>query len=181
MKFIPIETKRLILRPIIEADVQDFFELDSNPEVHKFLGKNPVKTIEQSQAMITAILEQYQKFNIGRLAVVLKETNEFIGWSGLKFEQNLRKEFDYYDIGYRFKTQFWGKGYATETAIASLKYGFKDLDLKEICAAADVNHAASNSILKKIGMLPSGTFKYEDELCNWYTLKNTDWLKSQSS
>jgi ribosomal-protein-alanine N-acetyltransferase len=53
--------------------------------------------------MIATILEQYKKFDFARLAVILKDTNEFIGWSGLKYEQNLRKKFNYYDLGYRFK------------------------------------------------------------------------------
>jgi RimJ/RimL family protein N-acetyltransferase len=172
MDFNQIETKRLILRPVTEADAQDFFELDSNPEVHRFLGNKPVKTIAESESMITGILEQYKKFNLGRLAVILKDTNEFIGWSGLKYEQNLRKEFNYYDLGYRFKQQYWGKSYATETALASLCYGFKDLKLQEINAAADIDHIASNTILKKIGMQPSGTFEYEDDLCNWYSIQN---------
>ncbi len=179
MNFKPIETKHLILRPITEADAQYFFELDSNPNVHRFLGNKPVKAIKESEAMIAAILEQYKTFGIGRLAVVLKDTYEFIGWSGLKYEQNLRKEFNYYDLGYRFKEQFWGKGYATETALASLDYGFKDLKLKDICAAADINHMASNAILKKIGMQPSGTFEYADLPHNWYVIQKTDWLKNQ--
>jgi len=44
---IKIETKRLILRPVTEADAQDFFELDSNPEVHTFLDNNPIKTLQE--------------------------------------------------------------------------------------------------------------------------------------
>ena len=167
-----LETKRLILRPITEADAQDFFELDSNPEVHKYLGNKPVKTIEESEIMIANILEQYKTNGIGRLAIIDKVTHNFLGWSGLKYEQNLRKAFNYYDIGYRLKQEYWGKGFATEAAIASLKYGFEDLKLKEICAAADMSNIASNTILKKIGMQASGTFKYESELCNWYVIKN---------
>jgi len=169
---IKLETKRLILRPIIEADAQDLFELDSNPEVHRFLGNNPVKHIDECKTYIASIQQQYKTYGMGRIAVVLKDTNAFIGWAGVKFEKNLRKEFDYYDVGYRLKQHYWGKGYATEAAIASLDYGFKDLKLKEICAAADINHIASNTILKKIGMLASGTFEYEGDTCNWYTLKN---------
>ncbi|WP_179006776.1 GNAT family N-acetyltransferase [Winogradskyella forsetii] len=169
---IKLETKRLILRPVTEADAQDFFQLDSNPKVHAFLGNKPVKTIEESEAMIANILEQYKTNGLGRLAMIDKSTNEFIGWSGLKYEEQLRKEFNYYDLGYRLKEQFWGKGYATEAAFASLDYGFKDLELKEIGAAADVNHIASNTILKKLGMQPSGTFVYDNDLCNWYILKN---------
>ncbi|MBV7267800.1 GNAT family N-acetyltransferase [Winogradskyella luteola] len=167
-----LETKRLILRPVTMDDAQDLFEMDSNPKVHLYLGNNPIKSIDQSKAMIKDILSQYEKFRIGRFGVIEKITNEFLGWSGLKYERELRKEFNYYDLGYRLKEEFWGYGYATESAIASLEFGFKDLKLKEICAAADVDHIASNTILKKIGMQPSGTFTCEADSCNWYTLKN---------
>lgn len=170
---IKLETKRLILRPINENDAQNFYEMDSNPKVHIYLGNNPVTSIEQSKSKIEGVLQQYKDFGVGRLAMEKKDTGEFIGWSGLKSERELRKEFDYYDLGYRLKEEFWGNGYATEAAIASLDYGFNDLKLKEICAAADVNHIASNTILKKIGMQPSGTFEYEGDLCNWYILENT--------
>ena len=167
-----IETKRLYLRPINENDDHDFFEMDSNPKVHEFLGNNPVTSIEESRGYIESILQQYKDFGIGRLAIIKKDTGEFIGWSGLKFEREVREEFDYYDLGYRLKEKFWGQGYATEAAIASLNYGFNDLKLKEICAAAYARHTVSNIILEKIGLKPSGTFTYENELCNWYTLKN---------
>ncbi|REE07934.1 RimJ/RimL family protein N-acetyltransferase [Winogradskyella pacifica] len=167
-----IETERLILRPITEQDVHDFFELDSNPNVHVYLGNTPVKTLEESEVMIANILKQYETNHIGRLALIEKNTNAFIGWSGLKYETILRKEFNYYDIGYRLKEQFWGKGYATEAALASLDYGFKDLKLEKIGAAADVNHIASNTILRKIGMQHKGTFEYEGDVCNWYELQN---------
>jgi ribosomal-protein-alanine N-acetyltransferase len=165
------ETKRLILRSITLDDVQDFYELDSNPKVHEFLGKNPVKHIDECKTYITTVLEEYKAYGTSRMAIILKDTNEFIGWAGVRFEQTVRKEFDYYDVGYRLKEQFWGKGYATEAAIASLDYGFNQLNLKEICGAAEANHTASNYILKKIGMQPSGTFEYDDKLCNWYTIK----------
>lgn len=174
-----IKTQRLILRPVTLNDVQDFFEMDSNPEVHKYLGNQPVKSIEQSKIMIKAIIEQYQSNGLGRLAIITKETNQFVGWAGLKLEQNLRKTFDYYDIGYRLKQKFWGNGYATEAALAALNYGFKTLKLNKICGAADVNNLASNHILKKIGMQPQGTFKYKNTTCNWYVLQLETYLLTQ--
>ncbi|MCA0153310.1 GNAT family N-acetyltransferase [Winogradskyella vincentii] len=167
-----IETERLYLRRLTESDATDLFELDSNPKVHKYLGNNPVKSIEESQNQIKNVLKQYEKFGIGRLAMISKETNEFIGWSGVKFERELRKEFDYYDLGYRLKEKYWGHGYATEAAIGSLEYGFNELRLNEINACADVNHVVSNKILKKIGFIPDGTFTFEGSLINWYYLKN---------
>jgi ribosomal-protein-alanine N-acetyltransferase len=171
------QTKRFLLREILASDAQDMFELDSDPEVHKYLGNKPVKTIQEVEQTIQLIRAQYEENGIGRWAIIDKLTNEFIGWSGLKLEQQLRKEFHYYDIGYRLKRKYWGQGIATETAIASLKYGFEPLELEEICAAADTDNKASNHILSKIGLAFSGTFDYEGETVNWYTLKKTDWLR----
>ena len=170
-----IETERFFLREIVEEDVHDFFELDSNPKVHTYLGNNPVKTLEESAAQIRNILDQYEKNGIGRLAIIDKNSTDLIGWSGLKYETSVRQEFNYYDLGYRLKEQYWGKGIATETAIASLNYGFRTLNLEEICGAADKKHGASNAILKKIGLQPGEEFIYDGEVCNWYSLKKADW------
>ena len=167
-----IETECLYLRRLTESDTTDLFELDSNPKVHKHLGNNPVKSLEESQNQIKNVLKQYEEFGIGRLAIINKETKEFIGWSGIKFERELRTEFDYYDLGYRLKEIYWGHGYATEAAIGSLEYGFNELRLNEINACADVNHVVSNKILKKIGFIPDGNFTFEGSLINWYFLKN---------
>jgi ribosomal-protein-alanine N-acetyltransferase len=166
-----IETERLILRPVRRTDAKDFFELDSNPKVHQYLGNNPLTSLVQSEQVIAHILKQYNDYGIGRLAVILKETEEFVGWAGLKYEQQIRKDFKYYDLGYRLKEQFWGMGIATEAAAAALSYGFSELNLKEICAAADIHNMASNKILNTIGMHLSGTFTYNSSLCNWYTKK----------
>ncbi len=172
-----VETERLILREIIIEDVPDFFELDSDPEVHRYLGNKPVTTIEQSEKAVNGILNQYRENGVGRWAIVDKNTNEFLGWSGLKYEQVLRKEFNYYDLGYRLKKKHWGKGIATEAAIASLDYGFKNMALEEICAAADVDNGASNAILKKLGMAFTETFVFEGTECNWYVLRKSDLRK----
>ena len=173
-----IETPRLYMREIVESDAQGMYELDSDPVVHKYLGNHPITTIEQAEASIQYIRNQYKENGIGRWAVINKATNEFMGWSGLKYETQVR-DFPYYDLGYRFIQRFWRQGFGTETAIESLKYGFQTLDLAEICAGADVENTGSNKILTKIGLIPSGNFTYDNALCNWYALKKTEWLALQ--
>ena len=113
-----IETERLILRDITNKDLQGMFELDSNPEVHKYLGNKPVNTIQESQKMIDSIRQQYKERGIGRWAVVHKKTKEFMGWSGLRFyneKEGFNGIINFYDVGYRLIPKFWGKGYATES------------------------------------------------------------------
>jgi ribosomal-protein-alanine N-acetyltransferase len=147
-----IETERLLIRDLEEYDAKGIFQLDSDPDVHQFLGKNPINTIDEAKQVIDFIRNQYVYNGIGRWAIIDKKTDDFIGWTGLKYEQGLRVDFSYYDLGYRLRKKYWGKGIATESAIQSLKYGFEKLDLKEIGAAADVDHLVSNKILKKIGL-----------------------------
>ncbi len=174
---IRFESERFKMRDIDMSDAKDIFELDSNPQVHEFLGNTPINSLDQAKASIAHIEAQYVKNKLGRSAIIDKNTNKFVGWSGLKFEEGLR-EFSYYDLGYRLKKEYWGQGIATETAMASLKYGFEDLKLDEIGGAADVRHIVSNTILKKIGLKFVDTFMYDGVEHNWYNLKMEDWLKS---
>jgi len=174
---IHIETDRLIIRDFVKENVQGIFELDSNPAVHTFLGNKPIHTMEQAEQIVDYIMGQYETYGMGRWAIIDKENGEFVGWTGLKYEDKVRKEFNYYDIGYRLKENYWGKGIATETAIASLKYGFETMNLSEIGGAADVNHAASNKILRKIGLQFVDTFEYEGAAHNWYNLTKSSYLE----
>jgi len=175
-----IKTPRLILREIVESDFTDLYELDSDPEVHRFLGNNPVQNIKQSKEIIKRIHQQYKDFGLGRWAIIDRFTHEFIGWSGLKFEtMPINNQTGYYDLGYRLKRKYWGKGIATEAALESLKYGFTVLNLEKICAAAQIENIPSNKILKKVGLKYTETFEFEGEKCNWYEIEKSDWQEKK--
>jgi len=172
---IHLQTKRCIIRDIEDFDLEGMFDLDSNPNVHKFLGNKPISTRKEAQDTIANIREQYDKFGIGRWAIEDKATNEFIGWTGFKREEKLRPDRVYIDIGYRLREQFWGKGLASETALACLNYGFETLNFEEVCGCADKAHIASNKILQKIGLRYKEDFKFEEHDLYWYTLKKSEW------
>jgi len=176
---IHIETERLIIRDLEEIDAQGIFKLDSDPKVHEFLCKKPIKTIKEAQAVINVIRKHYLENGIGRWAIIDKNTNEFMGWAGIKYEQELRKGFNYYDLGYRLRSKYWGKGIATEAATECLKYGFDKLNLDTICAAVNIDNLASDQILKKIGLRFIETFEFDGILCNWYAIKKVEWVKKQ--
>ncbi|MDO1447278.1 GNAT family N-acetyltransferase [Rhodocytophaga aerolata] len=167
------ETDRLTLRELLPTDALGMYELDADPEVHTYLGNKPVKSIEESRQIIEFIREQYVSNGIGRWAVIEKESQEFIGWAGLKFiRDTINRHTYYYDLGYRFIKRYWGKGYATEAAKASLAFGFNNLQLKEIYAMAHLANQASQQVLTKVGMQFIETFTYEEEQMNWYKMTN---------
>jgi RimJ/RimL family protein N-acetyltransferase len=152
------ETPRLILRQFTEADAPLILELNSDPEVLKYLHEPTLKTEDQAKKILLDIILPQYKNNLGRWAIHTKNNMEFVGWCGLKY----RPELDEIDLGYRLMQKAWGKGYATEAAQHTLDYGFKTLNLSLITARAHIENAASSRILEKIGM----TFTGEDVVDN---------------
>jgi ribosomal-protein-alanine N-acetyltransferase len=163
-----IETERLIIREILPEDVDGMFEMDSDPQVHQYLGNQPIKTVEESRAMIEFIRQQYIDFGIGRWAMIEKATGNFMGWTGFKFiNETVNGHINYYDLGYRMLPQYWGKGYATEAAKACLNYGINQLNLKPIYAIADDSNSGSKNVLIKVGFKPAETFMYHSIVHRW--------------
>ena len=170
------ETERLILRELLTSDVDGMFELDSDPEVHKYLGNKIVTDKKQIADVICSVRQQYIANGIGRWAIIDKRTNAFIGWTGLKFVTELtngRK--NYYDLGYRLIRKYWGLGIATETSLIALDYAFTELKIEEVYAAASCENLVSNKILKKVGMSYIETFYYDDIKCNWYKIEKNNY------
>ena len=172
---LPIITERLILRKITHEDLNDLFLLDSNPEVVKYVGIQAFTKKEETLNLIESLINQYDKNGTGRLAVIEKETNKFIGWSGIKLLTEEVNGFkNIYELGYRFLPDFWGKGYATESAKASLDLGFNQLNADKIYAYADVENQSSNYILTKLGFENKGAFLDKGDHCNWYELEKNN-------
>jgi [ribosomal protein S5]-alanine N-acetyltransferase len=144
------ETKRLLLRPFTLADAPLLLQLNSNPEVLKYIHEQPLVSIEDAERILnTIILPQYTLYQLGRWAMIKKEDGAFTGWCGLKYRPELNGEID---LGYRLNPEFWGKGYATEAATACLGYGFLQKNCPEITGRAHIENTASLKILQNIGL-----------------------------
>jgi [ribosomal protein S5]-alanine N-acetyltransferase len=164
-----LETERLLLRPFEKSDAEALFAMDSNPNVHKYLWQKPTQNIEESTRIIEYIQQQYKENKIGRFATILKETGEFIGWTGIKFinDHIENGNTNFYDYGYRLNEKFWNKGYASEATKAWLDYGFNQMDLKEINAYTHDDNGASNRVLEKCGMTFIEKYKDEESEATW--------------
>ena len=168
----PFDTARLHLRPLLATDAPGLYELDSDPAVRRYLGGiggPQATTLADSEATISFIQAQYAANGIGRWAVLLRATGEFMGWAGLKLVAGpVNGQHDFYDLGYRYLPRYWGQGYGFEAAQAWLRYGFDTLTLPRICAYADVQNAGSRRILEKIGLRPGNEFVEGGTTCIWY-------------
>ena len=170
-----LETSRLLLRPLELSDAEVMFDMDKNPEVHKYLWQTPVQKIDEVIKVIEYVRSQYEKNNIGRFATIIKETNEFIGWTGIKFVDDHVENgnTNFYDYGYRLDQKFWGKGFATEASIAWLNYGFSQMKIDKMNAYTHFDNGASNHILQKIGMKFMEDYPDKDGVIwKWWQMEN---------
>ena len=162
-----IETNRLLLRTFTEYDTNLIYELNLDPDVTRYTH-DPIKDLVHASAILEKIIiPQYVLYNHGRWAVHVRSTLEFLGWCGLKY----RSELNEIDLGYRFKKEGWGKGYATEAAWASIQYGFEKIGLQRIVARAEIDNIASWKVLEKCGMTYIG-----DEEVDGYPVKTYEIL-----
>jgi [ribosomal protein S5]-alanine N-acetyltransferase len=169
------ETERLLFREFTIEDAQLVYELNRDPAVTEFTG-DPIHSVEQAATVLeTRILPQYALYNHGRWATHLKHDLQFIGWCGLKY----RPELNEIDLGYRFIQGYWGKGYATEAAWATLQYGFQQLDLQRIVGRAMPENTGSVKVLEKCGMHYIGDEMADGHMARTYELLATDFRNRQ--
>jgi RimJ/RimL family protein N-acetyltransferase len=169
----------MLIRELLPADAAGMFAMDGDPEVHKYVGKTPTKSVGDTEKVIANIRQQYLDNGIARWAVTDKATGDFIGWTGFKLmKEKVNGYVDYYDFGYRLARKYWGKGYATESGKAALQHGLETLQLRGIYAMTDVDNAASRRVLEKLGFVCEKIFEYdgvltwrtESEPTTWYSL-----------
>ncbi|WP_395061563.1 GNAT family N-acetyltransferase [Flavobacterium sp.] len=170
-----LETERLIFRPLELSDAEAMFAMDNNPIVHKYLWQTPTQTIEETIKIIEMVQKQYVDNNIGRFATILKETNEFIGWTGIKLVNDHVENgnTNFYDYGYRLNEKFWNKGYAIEASLMWLEYGFNQMKIDKMNAYTHAENGASNHILQKVGMKFMEDYPDKDGvLWKWWQMEN---------
>ena len=142
-----LETDRLILRRFTRDDFDDLVELDSDPEVVRFItGGTP----EFDEAMLNAWLAEYLSSpGYGTFAAIEKPNGAFVGWFHLRPEAGHEDE---PELGYRLRRDAWGRGLASEGSRALILKAFTDLGATRVWAAAMAVNTASRRVMEKAGL-----------------------------
>lgn len=166
-----IETERLILRPFTLSDIDDAYLMNLDEEVSRYTGDGgKVSKDEMARRISEDVLGDYKKYGFGRLAVELKEESTFIGFTGLKYLEDM----DEVDLGYRFMSKYWGKGIATEAGKASLELGFNALKLNRIIAMVLPENMASIKVLEKLNFQYERSFSEDQMLINLFSISQKE-------
>jgi [ribosomal protein S5]-alanine N-acetyltransferase len=156
-----LETDRLILRNLTQDDVDNLVQLDSDPEVMRFINGGIATTQEAiSNEFLLYATGYYNKSeNLGFWAIVERQNQEFVGWIFLRPEIDFKllqqlnlAEPDAVELGYRLRQQSWNKGYTNEVAQALIDKSFTDSDINKIIAWALTENKASTKVMQKVGL-----------------------------
>ena len=145
-----IETERLYLRQWRASDFAIFAEMNADLDVMKYFPK-PLSP-KVSEAIANKCSQLIEDKGWGFWAVSLKETDTFIGMVGLNEAHADMPFAPTVEIAWRLHKDYWGQGYATEAARASLKFAFEVLELEEVVAFTAVINKHSQLIMQRIGM-----------------------------
>ena len=149
-----LRTERLLLRPWRETDLEPFAALTADPAVMEYFTKTLDR--QESDALAAQFRDRFdEQGGYGRWAVEVVDVAPFIGFVGL---QKVTFEVPFspcVEVGWRLTREHWGKGYATEAARASLRYGFEQLGLDEIVSFTVPANARSRAVMERIGMTRS--------------------------
>jgi RimJ/RimL family protein N-acetyltransferase len=172
--FIPsIRTIHLTLRPLVPEDATELHRIFQSEGVLRYFPNPIPPPLEKVQRFITGQSEHWEKYGYGDWAVVLSYEQLMIGWAGLQY----LPELDETEVGFLFDRPFWGKGYATEVARASLEDGFERFNLESIIALVHPDNIASRRVIEKCGM------GYREKLSLWgielmhYQIEKPAWEK----
>ncbi len=147
-----LETDRLLMRRFTGADLDNLFELDSDPEVMRFLnGGEPTSREFIQHDFLPRLLSYYERVaGFGTWAAIERSSGAFLGWFSFRPRQESRTE--EVELGYRLRKSAWGKGYATEGASALIRNGFTELGVQRVIANTYEHNIASRRVMEKAGL-----------------------------
>jgi len=154
--FPELESERLLFRKILLSDAEALYHIRSNDEVMRFMDIAKMESMSDSEKMIRSVEESFTNGTGINWGIVEKSSNTFIGYFGFWkiIYEHCRAE-----IGYALHTDYWKKGYMTETLKTMITYGFTNMNLHSI--EANVNPGNDNCIklLEKAGFKKEAYFR----------------------
>jgi RimJ/RimL family protein N-acetyltransferase len=149
-----LETERLVLRMFRESDTDAYAEMVADPEVMRFLGGKPMSRQEAWRNM-AMVIGHWRLRGYGFWAVEEKASGEMVGrvgcwrpegWPGL-------------EVGWTLRRRFWGRGYATEAARASVEYAFDVLSQTRVISLIAPENVNSIRVAERLGEKPAGEWE----------------------
>ncbi|KOX03326.1 acetyltransferase [Streptomyces sp. NRRL B-1140] len=157
-----IRTPRLLLRRWLDDDLVPLSEIHADPVVMRRVGDGSPRSLEQTAEDIEAWEEEWDEEGFGVFAVELLGSGELAGAVGLSVADAPAEIAGQVAISWRLGRVFWGQGYASEAAQATLEFAVQDRGLDRVVAVCRTGDRASANVLDKLGMQREGATGHPD-------------------
>ena len=143
-----IQTANLTLSPLQPGDAVTLHRIYQSEGVLRYFPSQGTLTLEKLKRFIAGQQAHWEKYGYGNWGLHLAIRQEIIGWAGLQYLPELNQT----EVGFLLDRPFWGQGYATEAALASLRFGFEQCHLEQIIALVHPDNLASRRVIEKCSL-----------------------------
>lgn len=177
---VTLQTPRLLLRPLLEADAPALFDIFSDPRIMDYFSTPAWATIDMAHDKIARNQRGMASAEALSLGIFRVEDRQLLGTCDLF---HLHAQCRRAEVGYGLAYAAWGQGYMHEALRALLDYGFNGLLLNRIEADIDPRNEASAKALKRLGFQQEGFLRErwivggETSDSALYGLLLSDWRK----
>lgn len=182
-----IECKDIVLREFQMEDLDSIYNITLQPEIEEFLP-DWIATKEtrrewlikyeivENKEFLESVpdISKIEKWKALRLAIILKNTNELIGWITSGFKDELPEPNR--EIGYAISKDYRCNGYATQAAQGLMKYLFENTNTYVLNATALTYNTSSNKVIQKCGFNLMGTIEIDDKDFYYYKINKNEWI-----
>lgn len=165
-----LETERLVLRTFREGDTDAYAEMTADPEVMRFLGGKPMSRQEAWRNM-AMVLGHWHLRGFGFWAVEEKSSGELVGRVGCWQPEGWPQ----LEVGWALRRRFWGRGYATEAARASVEYAFTSLNQTRVISLIAPDNVNSIRVAERLGERPQGEWEVFGTKVIIYAVGREEW------
>ncbi|WP_407284997.1 GNAT family N-acetyltransferase [Streptomyces sp. BP-8] len=148
-----IRTPRLLLRRWHDDDIVPMADINADPRVMRWIDDGSVRDLDHTAEAIERWEEEWEEEGFGLFAVELLASGELAGFTGLHVPEFLSEVGPAVAISWRLGSQFWGQGYASEAAQATLEFALQDRGLDHVISISRVGDDASENVIRKLGMV----------------------------
>jgi RimJ/RimL family protein N-acetyltransferase len=153
----------------------------ADPEVMRYIGGGTTLTREESEAQVSRFVRHWEEQGYGLWAAEEKASGTFAGFVGLVHQEDWPEGGHKTEVGWRLGRSFWGRGLATEGAMASVRYGFEELALERIISIVQPANVASRRVMEKVGLTRRGESRWRNSAVAWYAIDRRDWEAGQEA
>jgi RimJ/RimL family protein N-acetyltransferase len=180
---VPVRTARLLLREFVISDLEAIHAYSSDPRVTRYLFFGP-RDQDSTAEYLEELLASQQERPRTRFELAVEEiaSGRVIGACDLSLIES-----HVADLGYMLRAEDWGKGFATEIALALVEKAFFELRAERVISTVDVNNGASIRVLEKIGMRWEAVYRKHRRAknrwwdCHLFTLPREVWEASRAN